>query len=195
MKSRKRKNKKLAIIIFLIVALFSLGVSFSGFCQDESIIQQGLTLQVIADVKPCIRVSLSTDNIYFYAGKGPGIYEPVIKENPDQPAEPVIITVGCNAREWSIQCEATPLEETVTRRNGEKGIIPASQIFVASSFLEEGKEKKAGEAGFSLDTPLTILQGGPGETRAELKFKIKTTWSDRAGNYSGKISFTCMMRP
>jgi len=194
MKSKKRKNKKLALIILLVLPANLLGLSFSGFSQEEPIVQQGPSLRIIADVKPCIRVSLSTDNIYFYAGKGPGVYEPVIKENPDQPAEPVIITVGCNAREWSIQCEATPLEETVSRKGREKGIIPASQIFVVSS-TGESKNTKTGEAGFSLDTPVTILQGGPGETKAELKFKMKTTWSDRAGNYTGKISFTCMMRP
>jgi len=194
MREMVRKNKKLALTIF-VITLFLSGLSFSGFCQGESVVQQGPSIEVIADVKPCIRMSLSTDNIYFYAGKGPGTYEPVVKENPDQPAEPVIVTVGCNAREWSIQCKATSLKETDTRKGKEKGVIPASRIFVVFPSYENDKDAGGEENELPLDAPVTILQGGPGETRAKLKFKMKTTWSDRAGNYSGKISFTCMMRP
>jgi len=182
-------------LFIIFVALILLGLSVPGTCQDEPIVQQGPSLNVIADVKPCIRMSLSTESIYFYAGKGPGIYEPVIQGSPDKPAEPVVVTVGCNAKEWSIQCEATPLEETATQKDGKKGIIPPSQLFVASLLTQESEDPEAKEGYLTLDKPVTILQGGAGETKAELKFKLETTWSDRAGDYAGKISFTCMMNP
>jgi len=190
--SRKREN---LILLIILGSLVLWGLFAAAASPAEAVVQQGPVLNISADVKPCITTTFSTDRIYFYAGKGPGIYEPVIQGSSDTPAGPVLITVGCNAREWSIQCEATPLEETATRKNAEKGIIPASQLFVASPLTQGSAGTKTQEGYSTLGKPVTILQGEPGETQAELRFKLETTWSDRAGTYSGKINLTCMMNP
>ena len=188
----KRKN------LILLISLGSLvlwGLSAPRASPAEAMVQQGPVLNISADVKPCIKTTFSTDRIYFYAGKGPGTYEPVAQGSSDTPADPVLITVGCNAREWSIQCEVTPLEEAATRKSGEKGIIPASQLSIASPLTRGSADAQAQDGYSTFDKPVIILQGGPGETQTELRFQLKTTWSDRAGTYTGKISFTCMMNP
>jgi len=198
MKKNKRFSGEKRESLILIIGLGSLvlwGLFAAAASPAEAIVQQGPVLNVSADVKACITTTFSTDRIYFYAGKGPGIYEPVVQGSSDTPAGPVLITVGCNAREWSIQCEATPLEETATRKNDQKGIIPSSQLFVASPLTQGSAGTKAQEGYLTLSEPVTILQGEPGETQAELRFKLETTWSDRAGTYSGKINLTCMMNP
>lgn len=190
--SGKRKNLVLPIVLGSLVFW---GLSLPGPGNSESLVQQGPVLDISAEVKPCITTTLSTDRIYFHAGKGPGIYEPVVQGSSDTPADPVLITVGCNAREWSIQCEVTPLEETAIRASGERGVVPSSQLSIASP-LTQGSAGTRGQEGYStLDQPVVILQGGAGETQAEVRFKLETTWSDRAGTYSGTISFTCMMNP
>lgn len=190
--SGKREN---LILLLSLGSLVLWGLFAAAASPAEAIVQQGPVLNVSADVEACIRTTLSTERIYFHADKGPGTYEPVVQSSSDSPADPVLITVGCNARKWSIQCEATPLEETATRKNDQKGIIPASQLSVASP-LTRGSADAQVQAGYStLDKPVIILEGGPGETQAELRFKLETTWSDRAGTYSGKINLTCMMNP
>jgi hypothetical protein len=196
-KSKKFPGGKRENLILLISLGFLVlwGLSVPGASPAEAVVQQGPVLNISADVKPCIKTTFSTDRIYFHAGKGPGIYEPVAQGSSDTPADPVLITVGCNAREWSIQCEVTPLEESPTRKSGEKGIIPASQFSVASPLTQGSADSKAQEGYATLDQPVIILQGGPGETQAELRFKLETTWSDRAGTYTGKINLTYMMNP
>jgi hypothetical protein len=188
----RRENLILLVSLGFLVLW---GLSVPRASPAEAMVQQGPVLNVSADVKPCIRTTLSTERIYFYADKGPGTYEPVVQGSSDSPAGPVLMTVGCNAKEWSIQCEVTPLEEAATRKNGENGIIPSAQFSVASPLTQGNADTKAQESYSPLDKPVIILQGGPGETQAELRFQLKTTWSDRAGTYTGKISFTCMMNP
>jgi len=194
-KSFPGKKRENLILLIILGSLVLLGLSAPRASPAEAMVQQGPVLNVSADVKPCIKTTFSTDRIHFYAGTGPGIYEPVVQGSSDTLADPVLITVGCNAREWSIQCEVTPLEETATRKNAEKGIIPSSQLSVASPLTQGTPDTKAQAGYVTLGNPVIVLQGGPGETQAELRFQLKTTWSDRAGTYSGKISFTCMMSP
>lgn len=194
-KSFPGKKRENLILLIILGSLVLLGLSAPRASPAEALVQQGPVLNISADVKACIRTTLSTERIYFHADKGPGTYEPVVQGSSDSPAGPVLITVGCNAREWSIQCEATPLEETATPKNAEKGIISPSQLFVASPLTQGSAGTKAQEGYSTLGKPVIILEGGPGETQAELRFKLETTWSDRAGTYTGKINLTCMMNP
>jgi len=197
-----KRNKELSgkkreiLILFIGLGILVLGGLFQPeIAQGKSIVHSGPVLNVIAHIKPCIRMSLSTDNIYFYAGKGPGMYEPVLPNNHDKLAGPVVITVGCNAREWSIQCEATPLKENNPRKGRKEGIIPPSQLFIASLLTKQNTENKENKGYLTLEKKITILKGSAGETKSGLWFKLKTTWGDRAGTYTGKIRFTCMMNP
>jgi len=123
---------------------------------------------------------LSANPIHFYAVAGPGLY--------DADSE-VILLVTSTCGNWVINCEATPLA-------GDNGLIPSERIFVSSE-CADAKADEGGGAGFeSLGSSRHVAAGAHTEIlRSPLRFRLKTTWKDKAGTYTGAIRFTYLAMP
>ena len=139
----------------------------------------GPTLNVTAIVDPCINITLSTDAIIFNCKGAPGLYDA---------NEPVVLTVGSNCGDWSVKCVATPLE-------GSKGEIPPERIFVKTP-NSPNIDKGAGNGFEPMSGERNVLTGNPTERKeARMEFKLKTTWEDKAGTYTGRIDYTYLATP
>jgi len=139
----------------------------------------GPTLNVTAVVEPCINITLSTDAIIFNCKGAPGIY------NADQP---VVVTVGSNCGNWTVKCSATPLK-------GTGGEIPSKRIFIKTP-KTPNIDRGAGKGFEPMSREKSVLTGNPTERKeTTMEFKLKTTWEDKAGLYTGQINYTYLATP
>jgi len=171
--------KKSIIYLFLFLLVLGINILLTNRLACEDVAHPGPTLQVTAIIEPCINITLSTDAIVFNCKGAPGVY------NADQP---VVVTVGSNCRSWTVKCSATPLE-------GDGGTIPAERIFMKNPHTPN-IDKGAG-GGFESMSGEKVLLTGSATDRKETtsEFRLKTTWEDKAGMYSGKINYTYLSTP
>jgi len=120
---------------------------------------------------PKIRMSFSTDKIHFEVSGSPKEYD----------ADNAILLTVESKHGFTVKAHATPLRSL-------HGDIPADRLFVRS-----------GDGGYqSLEKDVVVLERTyeihPEKERtvtANLSFRLKTTWDDPAGEYTGQIIFTC----
>ena len=171
------KKTIIYLSIFLLILNINIFLTNKLACGDTS--HPGPTLQVTAIIEPCINITLSTDAIVFNCKGAPGVYD------ADQP---VVVTVGSNSRNWTVKCSATPLE-------GDGGTIPSNRIFMKNPHTPN-TDKGAG-AGFEAMSGEKVVLTGSATDRKETtsEFRLKTTWEDKAGMYTGQINYTYLATP
>jgi hypothetical protein len=120
-------------------------------------------------IAPKIKISFSPERIHFPVRGAPGEFY----------AGSILLTVE-SKHGFIVKARAVPLHS----KDG--AIIPPERLFV-----------NAGDGYFSLKDDVTVLKR-PFEvmpkkertTSTNLTFKLKTTWDDMAGEYTGEIIFT-----
>jgi hypothetical protein len=134
---------------------------------EPLILSRGEAIIKLKPEKGAVSISFKPDRIQFPVTGRPGEYD---ADNP------IHLTVEGKNR-FVIKVQATPLK-------GPDGFIPPERIFV----------NPGNGHYYSLDKPVVVLRtkGGPkkGEFFADLLFRIKTTWQDRAGLYEGELIIT-----
>jgi len=168
-------------IIYLL--LFSLILSTVIFLVHKRVYgdtsHPGPVLQVTAIIEPCINITLSTNAIVFNCKGAPGVY------NADQP---VVVTVGSNCGNWTVKCSATPLE-------GDGGTIPSQRIFMKNPHTPNTDEG-AGRGFEAMSGEKIVLKGSATDRKETTsEFRLKTTWEDKAGTYTGQINYTYLASP
>jgi len=139
----------------------------------------GPVLQVTAIIEPCINITLSTNAIVFNCKGAPGVY------NSDQN---VVVRVGSNCGNWTVKCSATPLK-------GDGATIPSERIFMKAPDTPN-TDKGAGRGFEPMSAEKVVLKGSPTESKeTTLEFRLKTTWEDKAGTYTGQINYTYLANP
>lgn len=171
-----RKFIRLLFLFFLTSSTVFSPWNGPGFCDTP---HPGPTLQVTAIIEPYINISLSTDSIVFLCKGAPGIYDA---------DKPVIVSVGSNCNNWIVKCKATSLK-------GTSGEISSNRIFVKTpnSINLAGPEVQGFEP---MSNEIDIIEGAIAENKsATMEFKLKTTWEDKAGTYTGQINYTYLVNP
>ena len=171
--------KKKIIYLSFFFLILSINIFLTNRLVRGDAAHPGPTLQVTAIIEPCINITLSTDAIIFNCKGAPGVY------NADQP---VVVTVGSNCRSWTVKCSATPLE-------GDGGTIPAQRIFMKNQHTPN--IDKGGGAGFEpMSGEKVVLTGSATDCKGTTsEFRLKTTWEDKAGIYTGQINYTYLSTP
>jgi hypothetical protein len=135
-------------------------------------------LIVVAEIMPCLTVELSENAINFDADHGPGIYD----------ADSTIdIRVATNWETWAIDCSATAL-------TGSSGEIPPERVLLQSSNAAATSSQESEPDYCCMEDAVTIAEGGPQALTlvSTLRFRVETLWEDKAGEYDGTITVTCL---
>jgi len=171
--------KKIIIYLFLFSLIISANIFLTNKLVSGDTVHPGPTLQVTAIIEPCINITLSTDAIVFNCKGAPGVY------NADQH---VVVTVGSNCGNWTVKCSATSLE-------GDGGTIPSNRIFMKNPHTPN-IDKGAGRGFEAMSGEKVVLRGSATERKeTTLEFRLKTTWEDKAGTYTGQINCTYLATP
>ncbi len=144
--------------------------------------QEGARLSVRAVIAPFTFIKLSTNSIVFDVSGEPGEY------TADKNVE---VTVGSNSSSWAVKAIATPLV-------GENGEIPTNQIYIKKSGGKKKNGKKKGGKGYvDMGSEILVAEGSQTSptVTSDIKFKLKTTWENRAGTYDGEIMFIYLAIP
>ena len=171
--------KKIIIYLFLFSLILSTNIFLTNKLVYGDTVHPGSTLQVTAIIEPCINITLSTDAIVFNCKGTPGVYD------ADQH---VVVTVGSNCGNWAVKCSATSLK-------GAGGTIPSERIFINTPD-RRNTDKRAGKGFEPMSGEKVVLKGSPTERKeTTLEFRLKTTWEDKAGTYTGQINYTYLATP
>lgn len=120
------------------------------------------------------------DRIRFYATAGPGVY--------DGDTE-VVLLVSSNQEDWAIAVQAAPLQ-------GETGQIPGDQVFVQSDYTDPEADEGGGIGYLCIGEPRVVARGTQtASSEIPLRFRLKTTYNDKMGNYTGVVFFNYLMAP
>ncbi len=166
---------------------------------------EGPTLGVAATLEPCISVSVVTrptrelqphrstyrrplrasaggqeDRLHFYATAGPGMYD------ADREA---VLLVSSNQETWAVAIQAAPL-------TGDNGEIPADRVFAQTRHMDPDVNEGGGIGYVSIGSQRVAVTGTQTEgLEIPVRFRLKTTYSDKVGTYTGTIYFSYLMSP
>ena len=179
LKKGDKEMKKNIVSLFLFSLILSTNIIPTDKLVYGDNAHPGPTLQVTAIIEPCINITLSTDAIVFNCKGAPGVYD------ADQR---VIVTVGSNCGNWTVKCSATPLK-------GDGGTIPSERMFMKTPDTPN-VDKGAGGGFEPMSGEKLVLIGSSTERKeTRLEFRLKTTWEDKAGTYTGQINYTYLATP
>jgi hypothetical protein len=132
------------------------------------------SINISAIVPPYTSVSVSSSELSFEILGTPGDY---ISANI------VTLTVDSNQSDWGVYAQAADLAHK------DFGVSPLSARRLSVSVNDQAYE--------SLDRKVVFFSGSnKKESRPiELKFKLKTTWSDSPGIYKGKVTISFFNNP
>lgn len=174
------KKNIIYLSLFFLVLSINIFLTNKLACGDNAHPGPTLHLQVTAIIEPCINITLSTDAIVFNCTGAPGVY------NADHP---VVVTVGSNWRNWTVKCSATPLK-------GDGGTIPSNRIFMKNPHTPNTDNKSAGTGFEAMSGEKVVLKGSATDRKETIsEFRLKTTWEDKAGTYTGQINYTYLTTP
>lgn len=120
---------------------------------------------------PKIKMSFSTDKIHFEVSGSPKEYD----------ADNAILLTVESKHGFTVKAHATPLHSF-------HGGIPADRLFVRSG---DGSYQSLEKDVFVLERTHEIHPEKERTVTANLSFRLRTTWDDPAGEYTGQIVFTC----
>ncbi len=166
-----------AKLCYLVICLVALGLA--GVASAETL--PGPVLNVVAHLEPCLTIELSDNLVSFSADRGPGVYDA---------DKAVDVQVATNYGSWTVNCSATALANAT-------GSIPASRIFTSNDNTLSASDEGAGAAYVSMGVERLVAAGGPQSLTVvnTLRFRLKTDWTDRPGQYAGTVSFTYLASP
>mgnify|MGYP005855433245 CR=1 FL=1 len=164
-----------AIIVVLAGTLMGCGWAWAQEAQP------GPVLNVVAHLEPCLTIELSDNAISFHADRGPGAYD------ADKMIE---VRVATNYGSWTVNCAATPL-------TGALGEIPPSRLFTSNNNTLSSPDEGAGPTYENMGGEKLVASGGPQALSLvnTMRFRLKTEWTDRPGQYTGTVSFTYLATP
>ena len=172
-------NKRFTLysIILILMVGYIIFVPVGSVHAETGKWQEGARLSVRAVIEPFTFIKLSANSIVFNVSGEPGEYA------ADKNVE---VTVGSNSSTWSVKALATPLV-------GENGEIPAGQLYIK----KKSARKEGGEDYTNMGSEILLAEGSQTTPTmaADLNFKLKTTWEDRAGTYDGEIMFVYLAIP
>jgi len=173
------KTRRLFKIAMMAVAtLLAPWAATTGATQEP---QPGPVLNVIATILPSMTIELSDNIINFRADEGPGVYD----------ADKAIdVSVATNSGSWTLNCSASPLV-------GTPGEIPPQRLFASNNNTLSSLDEGAGAAYENMGAQKLVASGGPQALTVAntMRFRLKTEWTDKAGQYSGTVSFTYLATP
>ncbi len=121
--------------------------------------------------EPKVKMSLSPDNIHFPVIGTPGEYD----------ADSTILLTVESKYGFMVTAQASPL-------HSQHSDIPAQRLFVDPG---NGNYYSMEKDVVVLESLLNVPQKEK-PVSTDLRFRLKTLWDDKAGEYSGEIVFTCM---
>lgn len=119
---------------------------------------------------PKVNMTFSPDRIHFPVTGAPGDYN----------ADSAILLTVESKYGFVVKPHATPL-------HGQYGDIPPDRLFLNPS---DGNYHSLEKALVVLERPVEIPEKEK-TVSTNLSFRLKTTWDDKAGEYTGQIVFTC----
>lgn len=121
------------------------------------------------------------DRVRFYATAGPGLY--------DSDSE-VVLLIGSNQEGWAIGVQAAPLE------CGESQ-IPGDQVFAQSDYTDPDADEGGGVGYICIGRMRVVARAGGqiGSLEVPLRFRLKTTHTDKVGTYMGEMLFSYLITP
>jgi hypothetical protein len=122
----------------------------------------------------------TVERIRFYATSGPGVYDGDME---------VILLVSSNQEDWAITVQAGALE-------GENGQIPADQVFAQSDYTDPAADEGGGIGYLCIGEPRVVVRGAQAAgLEIPVRFRLKTTYDDKVGNYTGVVYFNHLVAP
>ena len=131
-------------------------------------------VNLIITVSEFLAIELSHDEVMIESAGPEGEYEA---------SEDIILKVASNTDRWEARAQGENLKSADDE-------IPSERVYLFSS--------NQGDKGFMSMNEQRVVATGTKTELAEastMKIKVKTTWEDRAGDYSGKIYFTVIAIP
>ena len=165
-------------IVTAVAVIVALGAGTIGWSQEP---QPGPVLNVTATILPSMTIELSDNVINFHADEGPGTYD----------ADKAIdVSVATNYGAWTLNCSASPLV-------GTPGEIPPQRLFTSNNNTLSSPDEGAGATYENMGAQKLVAQGAPQALAVvnTLRFRLKTEWTDRPGQYNGTVSFTYLATP
>jgi len=131
-------------------------------------------INLIINVSEYLTIELSHNEVMIESAGPEGEYEA---------DEDVILKVASNTDSWEARAQGENLKSIDDE-------IPSERVYLYSS--------NQGDKGFmSMNEERVVASGTKTELAkaSTMKIKVKTTWEDRAGEYSGKVYFTVIAIP
>jgi hypothetical protein len=101
----------------------------------------------------------------------------------------VVLLVSSNQETWAVAVQAAPL-------TGDNGKIPADRVFAQSQYTDPDVDEGGGVGYLSIGSQRVAVTGAQTEgLEVPVKFRLKTTYSDKVGTYTGTIYFSYLMSP
>jgi len=165
--------------VICVIGLCLLALGLAGVASAEP--QPGPVLSIVAHLEPCLTIELSDNLVSFHVDKGPGVYD----------ADRVVdVRVATNYGSWTVNCSASALTCAA-------GSIPASRIFASHTGTLTSPDEGASATYVNMGIERAVATGGPQALAVAntLRFRLKTDWTDRPGQYTGTVSFTYLAAP
>ncbi len=143
---------------------------------------QSINVKLI--INPFTSILLDPPSVYFDALGHPSVFDAVSE---------VAVKVSSNYAGWTVSCKAAPLSLTGRGNN----TISNERIFVGTTKTKNYRDEGAGRGFMKMHKPILLGSGNqtPPIELERLRFRLLTTWEDRAGTYDGDITFTFLVSP
>jgi hypothetical protein len=100
-----------------------------------------------------------------------------------------VLLVSSNQETWAVAIQAAPL-------TGDNGEIPADRVFAQTRHMDPDVNEGGGIGYVSIGSQRVAVTGTQTEgLEIPVRFRLKTTYSDKVGTYTGTIYFSYLMSP